>query len=289
MPTRKSSASKKSSSGAKAAVKRAPKRALCVGINDYPYDGNDLNGCVNDAHAWAELLINKYGFASSDVRVINDSEATKAKVLAALKDLLAGARGGDVLVFTNSSHGSYVADTGGDEPTYDEVLCPYDIDSNHISDDELRVLFKDVRSGVRLSVVLDNCHSGTATRALVGEGTGMRTPDDRRRRFLSPALRGLPILQNPWAARPNSEKYPESKMNEVVLTGCTDKEYSYDAYFNGIYHGAMTYYALQVIRQSNYRLTYAQLHSRLLGLITDYPQHPQLEGKLENKRRQIFT
>ncbi len=29
------------------------KKAVCVGINDYPYDGNDLNGCVNDAKAWA--------------------------------------------------------------------------------------------------------------------------------------------------------------------------------------------------------------------------------------------
>ena len=27
------------------------KKALCVGINDYPYEGSDLNGCVNDAKA----------------------------------------------------------------------------------------------------------------------------------------------------------------------------------------------------------------------------------------------
>ena len=27
------------------------KKALCVGINDYPYDGSDLNRCVNDANA----------------------------------------------------------------------------------------------------------------------------------------------------------------------------------------------------------------------------------------------
>lgn len=33
------------------AKRKAHKRALCVGINDYPYDGNDLNGCVNDAKA----------------------------------------------------------------------------------------------------------------------------------------------------------------------------------------------------------------------------------------------
>lgn len=297
MPTKKPSSSKKSSKksspGAKAgasAARRAPKRALCVGINDYPYDGNDLNGCVNDAHAWGELLTSNYGFSSSDVRVITDAEATKETVVAALKDLLAGAREGDVLVFQNSSHGSYVADTSGDEPTYDEVLCPYDVDANHISDDELREILSGVKRGVRLTVILDNCHSGTATRAMVGEGMGMRTPDDRRRRFLSPALRGLPILQNPWAAKAKSaNKYPESKMKEVLLAGCTDAEYSYDAYFGGVYHGAMTYYALQVIRQSNYRLTYSQLHSRLLGMISAYPQHPQLEGALENKRRQIFT
>jgi hypothetical protein len=36
---------------------------LCVGINDYPGDGSDLNGCVNDAHAWAALLTDTYGFA----------------------------------------------------------------------------------------------------------------------------------------------------------------------------------------------------------------------------------
>lgn len=43
----------------------------------------------------------------------------------------------------------------------------------------------------------------------------------------------------------------------------TDKEYSYDAYFGGTYHGAMTFYALQAIRSADYQLTYAQLHACL--------------------------
>ena len=33
------------------------KKALCVGINNYPGTQNDLNGCVNDANAWAGLLV----------------------------------------------------------------------------------------------------------------------------------------------------------------------------------------------------------------------------------------
>ena len=183
-----------------------------------------------------------------------------------------------------------MTDTNGDEATYDEIICPYDIDVNQIEEDELREIFLNLPKGVCLTVILDNCHSGTATRAAVSDILpGMRTPDDRRVRFLSPALRGLPILENPWAAKPKRQiKYPETKMNEILLSGCTDKEYSYDAYFNGTYHGALTYYALQAIRAANYRLTYAQFHQRIGNLIEDYPQHPQLEGKTVNKKRQIF-
>jgi metacaspase-1 len=267
------------------------RKALCVGINDYPYAGNDLNGCVNDANAWAEMLTKNFNFAGADIKILLDSQATKKNMLDELKNLLAGAAQGDTLVFTNSSHGSYIAEIGGDEEKYDEILCPYDIDANQIVDDDLRNLFKNLPKDVSLTVILDNCFSGSGTRAAVSDLIpGMRTPDDRRVRFLSPALRGLKVLENPWKAKPKTRiKYPESKMNEVLLSGCSDKEYSYDAYFSGIYHGAMTYYALQAIRSANYQLTYSQLHQRIVNLIDDYPQNPQLEGKAENKKRQIFA
>jgi hypothetical protein len=53
------------------------RKAFCVGINDYSGDGNDLNGCVNDANDWASLLVERFDFPRSEVRVITDSEATK--------------------------------------------------------------------------------------------------------------------------------------------------------------------------------------------------------------------
>ena len=139
------------------------KKALCVGINDYPYDGSDLNGCINDAMGWAELLVGHYDFPASDVRLMLDAEATKANILAALKNLLAGAKSGDVLVFTNASHGTYIADTSGDEPRYDEAICPYDCATNLIVDDELRELFTGLTKGVHLVVISDSCFSGTVT------------------------------------------------------------------------------------------------------------------------------
>jgi metacaspase-1 len=269
------------------------KKALCVGINDYPYDGNDLNGCVNDAKAWANLLIKNFGFAGSAVKMLLDADATKAKIIAGLKNLLAGAKAGDILVFTNSSHGTYVADTSGDEEMYDEALCPYDCADNLIVDDELRKLFANLGEGVGLTVISDSCFSGTVTRAAVSEVIpGLKTPDDRRVRFLNPALMGRAVLENPFKAKPKGKiKYPESKMKDLLLSGCSDKEYSYDALIGNVYHGAMTYYALKAITDSKFQVTFQQLHKRILNLLDDggYSQHPQLEGKKANKRRPIFS
>lgn len=269
------------------------KKAFCVGINDYPYEGSDLNGCVNDAHAWAELLKNHFDFPSSDVKLITDMDATKKNIMEGIKNLLAGARAGDVLIFTNSSHGTYIADTDGDEEQYDEALCPVDVADNLIVDDELRQLFVNIPEGVRLTVISDSCHSGTVTRAAVGDNIpGLRTPDDRRVRFLNPALRGGKILLNPWKAKTKKiDKFPESKMKEILFSGCTSQEYSYDALISGAYHGAMTYFANKAILEANYKITYAQLDKRVDFYLEQaaYPQHPQLEGNTNNKKRQIFT
>src|SRR4029079_14232604 len=95
---------------------------------------------------------------------ITDAKATKRNVVAALKDLLAQSAKGDVLVFTNSSHGTYVADTDGDESLYDEAICPYDCETDLIVDDELRELFSGISKGVRMTVISDSCHSGSVTR-----------------------------------------------------------------------------------------------------------------------------
>lgn len=269
------------------------KRALCVGINDYRSEGSDLKGCVNDAEAWAALLVGRYDFARDDVTRLTDGRATKRNMVRGIKNLLEGSRAGDVLVFTNSSHGTYCADTSGDEPTYDEAICPVDVQDNLLVDDELRELFAGVATGVHLTVISDSCFSGTVTRAVVGGGSrGFESPDDRRVRFYSPALRGDRILGNPWKAKPKRrQKFPEASMKEVLLSGCTDKEYSFDARIRGTYHGAMTHCAIQAITESDYRLTYSELHERLLLLIDEegYNQHPRLEGTAANKDRQIFT
>ena len=264
------------------------KRALCVGINDYPVAGADLKGCVNDAKAWAAMLIDHFGFDPKNVTMLLDSQATKKRVLAAIDKLLEDAKKGDVLVFTNSSHGTYVADRDGDETRYDEAMCPFDMKKNLILDDELRQRFANVPDGVRLTIISDSCHSGSVTR---GDMPG--TPDDRRRRFVNPRTLGLPEIEGVRRkAKPRgTELYPQSRMKEVLVSGCRDNQYSYDARINGTYHGAMTYFALRTIEEADYELTYEDLWEALVPRLETegYDQEPQLEGKSTTKRRRLFT
>lgn len=268
------------------------RKALCVGINDYPGTEDDLSGCVNDARAWAALLIGHYGFPASDVKILVDSQATKAKMVAGLKALLARAKSGDQLVFTNASHGTYVVDDSGDEE-YDEAICPFDCDKHLLIDDELRELFAGLPEGVRLSVISDSCHSGTLTRAAVADAApGVPFSDYRRVRFLNPAHLGRRVLRDPGTAQSRGrQRYPQAKMKEILLAGCDPTEYSYDAFIDGNYHGAMTAMALTAIREANYDITWQQLHSRVCSLLDagDYPQHPQLEGNSTNKKKRIFS
>jgi hypothetical protein len=261
------------------------KKALCVGIN-YKGSGSDLNGCINDANAWADLLVTHFDFPKPDVKLLLETQASKVNIIAGLKALLAGAKSGDVLVFQNSSHGTYVVDKGSDEPDrYDEAICPYDFRRNLILDDEMRELFSGLPARVRLTVLLDSCHSGTGTRLVYNPAIGYR-----KERFLDPKEFGGAELENPRKAKV-AEKLPQSGMKEILLSGCKSTEYSYEAQIGSTFNGAMTYYAIDTIKRANYKITYADLATTLnAALATEgFDQHPQLEAKYANKKKLVFV
>jgi metacaspase-1 len=266
-------------------------RALCVGINDYPIRGMDLKGCVNDAKAWARALAAHFDFASGDVTLLLDGAATKRRMVTALKALMRRASSGDHLVFTNSSHGTYLADTDEDEARFDEAMCPWDCRDRLLVDDELRELFDGLPSGVRLTVVSDSCHSGSVTRAALPGSVA--TPDQRRVRFMNPRHLGhreLPSASRHEARSIRRERRPESRMKEVLVSGCTDVQYSYDAKIGTKFHGAMTFHALRALEEAGWDLSYADWVARTIALVHDYgyDQDPQLEGRTRSKGRKVF-
>jgi hypothetical protein len=69
-------------------------RAFCVGINEYPIDGAGLEGCANDAPAWAALLTEHFDFLPVNVATLTNSRATRASIIDGSKHLLTGARSG---------------------------------------------------------------------------------------------------------------------------------------------------------------------------------------------------
>jgi len=244
------------------------KRAICVGINNYPGSSNDLQGCVNDAKDWSALL-NEYGFATT---LILDSQATGQNIKAALENLIASAAAGDVIVFTYSGHGTQYLDLGRDEgDSYDEALYVYD---GKILDDEMRTIIDRIDPTVTFIVISDSCFSGSVTRLIPENAKPRFVPADGISDYRQVRQRFL---------------LPETGMPELLISGCSDSEYSYDAEIDGRYNGAMSAMAIRVIRQ-NPGLTYNTFYAALRALLpsTDYPQTPQLEGSNSHRNTLLF-
>lgn len=247
--------------------------ALCVGINDYPDSGADLKGCVNDARDWSALLS---GLGYETVTLL-DGNADKASVKAALLSLVARAKFGDRIVFTYSGHGSFVADSDGDEPDHrDECLVLHDYKQGGLlTDDELHTIFQARRFGVRVYVFSDSCHSGTVAR-FAGLGEGFP-------RFLPPVA----FLDGEALARArsvqNSAQKGSSRPGTALISGCADNEYSYDAYINGKACGAFTSAAMTTYRPG---ITLRQWHEEIRRILpsTAYPQTPNLSASSWQRR-----
>lgn len=148
------------------------KKALLVGIN-YPGTSAELRGCINDVHRMAQVLTQMYGFPAAQtgaMMILTDDQQnpqyrpTRMNILRGLQWLAQGAQPGDVLFFHYSGHGAQQEDPSySEEDGYDETICPEDFQrAGMIVDDEIfDALVAPLPSGVKLTAVMDCCHSGT--------------------------------------------------------------------------------------------------------------------------------
>jgi metacaspase-1 len=228
------------------------KLALCIGINDYPGTGSDLAGCVNDANDWKAALKGR-GFT---VDMLLDQAATGKAIRGGIQQLIKKAVSGDVVVIQFSGHGSYVPDADGDEADQtDECICPADLMStaDYITDDELSIIFASKAPGVRLVFVADSCHSGTVARfapITTPPTTRSKDPPTRKVRFLPPATFLAADVASKLGVRSFRPASPPGRTEALLLAGCQDNEYSYDARFNNRPNGAFTYVALQELAKN---------------------------------------
>lgn len=174
-----------------------PRRlALLVGVGDY-YQNRPGPGhkpwpklhTKEEVEQYRQVLIREYGFLPKDVIVLQDQAATSAKIRETFrKHLIAQARPGDIVIFHFSGHGQHLPDDANrpDEPDgLDESLVTYDAldqswqegSAKNIRDDEVGDLLEELAAKMRptptsrvvgnITVTLDACYSGSATRGLL--------------------------------------------------------------------------------------------------------------------------
>ncbi|CAJ1440356.1 unnamed protein product, partial [Effrenium voratum] len=209
------------------------KKALLIGCN---YFGTraELRGCINDVHNLHRLLTETYGWSSRDIHTLTDDGRgggmpTRHNIEQHLRWLVEDARPGDVLFFSFSGHGAQQEDPHGfEEDGMNETILPVDFEhAGMMTDDQISdYIVKPLPAGVRLTGVLDCCHSGT----------GLDLP------FTWDMRRGM------WREEVN----PFHSQGDVLMfSGCEDDDTSSDA--ANMYSapgGAMTTAFCDVLRRT---------------------------------------
>jgi metacaspase-1 len=300
------------------------RRALLVGINEFPTASWKLRGCVNDMLDMNDILKKFYGFKEDEIHLVQDRDATGKRLRDEFSWLLSGYNGGDVRFFSFSSHGTQVDDQSGDEwECKDEVIVPYDHSwANPFRDDDLKVIFDQIPADVNFTFLADCCHSGTIQKDVLDQ------VEDFRPRFISPPveiqdrilakqeardtaadayisqelmtlLKDVP--QDRWAEMIPKlmemlrNRFRENKFGTVstdrhiLLAGCEDKQTSADARIEGAYRGAFTWAIGKTIRERNGILSYEDLIRTAAGKMKNFTQKPQLECPTTLKNLQLFS
>lgn len=167
--------------------KERDKLALIIAISQYaPETGWTSTSAANDVPL-IRAALRAQGFRNNNISVLQDEAADKEGMTSAIRQLTEKATEGSTVVIHFSGHGQQVTDLNGDEMDgYDEALVPYDAPlknigafkdyrgEKHLLDDELDALTYRLRQKLSkqgdLLLLLDACHSGTATRGKKSKG-----------------------------------------------------------------------------------------------------------------------
>jgi hypothetical protein len=212
----------------------APNRwALIIGISDYMNFGDeiggDLPGAAWDARRMRDVLIARWGFAPDRIRMVLDHDATRERIITELTEWLpAVVREGDKVIFYFAGHGSQTWNEDGTaEDGLDQTICPTDVlkgnPSMDIRDKELGGYLRALpTSGV--VAILDNCHSGTGTRAV--------TPFARPRTLARDVTLDVP---RPTAAAPAGLTTTSPIENDILeIASAQSWEVAVDAEWPGV-------------------------------------------------------
>lgn len=295
------------------------KKALFVGINYFGQKG-ELRGCINDVVNIKKFVSETFGFKSDaeHMRVLTDDKKddpskmpTKANIIAGMKWLVAGAQEGDSLFFHYSGHGGSQKDVSPDTDELDgqdETLIPVDYaTAGQIVDDDLHaMLVAGLPKGVRLTAVMDCCHSGSvfdlpytytidgnleihetdnrkvAIEAAIAAGQAYFMGD--KKKALQKGMEGLmAMLKGPAAKDPAAAEravHVRTTLADVIqFSGCRDDQTSADAVISNEATGAMSWSLIKAFEEHGVNQTYTELLGNVRKILHGkYTQVPQMSA-----------
>lgn len=296
------------------------KKALLIGINYYGTNA-ELRGCINDVHNIQKFVTRKFQFPTDaqHMRILTDDKnnaaaqqrPTRSNIIAGMKWLVQDARPGDSLFLHYSGHGGSQKDTDGDEADgMDETLIPVDYESaGVIVDDEIHALLvAPLPAGVRLTAIMDCCHSGSVLDlpfTYSPNGNLEIQEVDNRKAVLEAALQAGKLLlkgdkvgalmggakalalyvQNPNGSNNGNNNANQEKLIQIrsavadviQFSGCRDEQTSADANIGGQATGAMSWSLIEAFERHGMNQTYTQLLGNIRKILHGkYTQVPQM-------------
>mmetsp|Transcript_3968 Transcript_3968/g.5697 ORF Transcript_3968/g.5697 Transcript_3968/m.5697 type:complete len:245 (-) Transcript_3968:51-785(-) len=230
-------------------------------------------------------------------------------MIRAMRWLVQGARAGDSLFFHYSGHGGSVEDKSPETDEVDgmdETIVPVDFRSaGQIVDDEIHsILVASLPEGVRLTAIMDCCHSETVfdlpfTYTIDGR-LKVKEIDNRKMAIKNAISAGFGFLKGNKAKAISDGKnaiqyalkrkkadgsYDREKvvqikksLAEVIqFSGCRDEQTSADAKINGQHTGACSYAFINAFKQHGKNQTYTELLAHVREILkSKYSQVPQM-------------
>ncbi len=83
----------------------------------------------------------------------------------------------------------------------------------------------------------------------------------------------------------------EITLNHILWAGCKDSQTSEDAFIDGHFNGAFSYYFCKHVRENGGKITRADLYMRIKNSLkfNKFSQVPQLECKAALRQENIFS
>lgn len=277
------------------------RRALLIGINEYAPPGAtlpvaaghaldsrfapgaswiNLHGPSVDIAGMQVLLRQTYGF--QDIRILEDQQATRQGILAAIDQLIADTKPGDLVVFYYSGHGSQRLDTLSSKNHLDETIVPADAwkGVEDIRDKELALKFDKIvyDKHAHLTAIYDSCHSGTMACGITTSVQRVLPYDDRDV--------ALEKKKDPTTVTESDLKRIPQNGDAIIIAAAASTESAVEAQYpdDEQYHGAFTRALVRVLQSSSQPLSADDLVAEVSDMLHADPvpfQQPSVEGRTQ--------